>query len=77
MLVALSENNEVLFKKGLKIYEHIGSNIEERRSLLEDLLLKTLDFNNCLPFVIEINECVKLPKLVSSTNFPKVIERIL
>lgn len=54
LTITIAENLEQNFKKALLIYEHIGSTFEERRLNLENMLLKILEYNNCISFLVSI-----------------------
>lgn len=58
------------------IYQHIGTTFEERRMGLENILIKTLDFNNCIALLSQFDSCMSLSKLINSNHLPLVVLRI-
>lgn len=58
------------------IFQHIGSTFEERRLNLESILLKILDDNKCISFLVIIDSCMNLTKLISPANLPTFVFKI-
>ena len=58
------------------IFQNIGSTFEERRLNLESILFKILDQNKCISFLVIIDNCMSLTKLISGVNLPTFVFKI-